>query len=243
MPESPVLERMATGVMDDARKSPLILSRCNVFFDFDNTVTHFDVLDDIIRRFSVTREWLEYEKAWVSGKIGSRECLQGQLKGVRISKKNLSAYLSKIKVDPSFKRLLSFLKRHGVRPMIVSDSFSFLIKSILKRNRIMGLRVYANRVRFNKDRLLPEFPHRVAWCADCAHCKKRHLTNRGSGDKTKIYIGDGLSDICPAQQADLVFAKGSLLKHLKDKKKPCVEFSHLGDVYEYLKEVSRGTEA
>ena len=41
------------------RHLPVVLSNCRVFFDFDNTLTQGDVLDDIIKRFSVNEEWLD----------------------------------------------------------------------------------------------------------------------------------------------------------------------------------------
>ena len=41
-----------------------------------------------------------------------------------------------------------------------------------------------------------------------------------------IYVGDGRSDICPAKEADIVMAKGVLLKYLRSHKLPCVEFNN-----------------
>ena len=35
-----------------------------VYFDFDNTITKFDVLDAIIEQFSIDREWVAYEEDW-----------------------------------------------------------------------------------------------------------------------------------------------------------------------------------
>ena len=221
----------------------LDLSRCHVFFDFDNTITSFDILDDIIQRFSVNDDWLVLEKDWIDGKIGSRECLAGQLASVRVTKKTLTEYLSGIEVDHFFHRLLGLLKKSGVKPVIVSDSFSFVIRSILQNNGISGIRIYSNRLRFSKDRLLPLFEHTNQECRDCANCKKKHLIRLGEKNKKNIYIGDGLSDVCPAGHADFVFAKGTLWERFKDKKQPCVKFRHLGDVYQFLKEAHRGTEA
>ena len=68
-------------------KSPIVLSNCRVFFDFDNTMTTTDVLFDVIERFSINNHWKVLEKAWLEGQIGTKECLEGQLRNVRISKK------------------------------------------------------------------------------------------------------------------------------------------------------------
>ena len=108
------------------------LKDCLVFFDFDNTITPFDVLDDIIKHFSVNKDWQALESSWQKGKISSRECLEGQLRSVRISRSNLLRYLSRIKVDPHVRKLFNLLIREGIRPVVLSDSFTFIIKTILQ---------------------------------------------------------------------------------------------------------------
>ena len=206
-----------------------------VFFDFDNTITPFDVLDHLIERFSIDEDWKMFEEEWEAGKIGSKECLEGQLRSVRVTQEVLSQYLATVPVDPFFPRLLDLLKRKGIESIIVSDSFSFIIKEILKHNGIKGGKVYANRIRFEEDRLFPSFPFWSEDCSRCAHCKKRHVLEHA--DKTTVYVGDGLSDLCPAEHADLVFAKGSLLDHLLKKKRRCRDFRDLRDVYASFEEL------
>lgn len=211
------------------------LSECMVFFDFDNTITPFDVLDDIIERFSVNTGWVAFEKAWKRREIGSRICLVGQLGSVRITKKNLLQYLSRIKVEPHFHKLFALLRKEAIRPVILSDSFNFIIKSILRNNGIKGVRVYANRLRFRKDRLLASFPYKNKRCLRCAHCKKKNLLKKGIRGKIIIYIGDGLSDICPAECSDIVFAKGSLLKHFRKTGRLCLAYNNLEDIHNYFR--------
>ncbi|MCX5681207.1 MAG: phosphoserine phosphatase, partial [Candidatus Omnitrophica bacterium] len=57
------------------------------------------------------------------------------------------------------------------------------------------------------------------------------------GKKATIYVGDGHSDMCPAQAADFVFAKDPLLSYLKKRNKPCFAFKNFKDIYEELKEL------
>lgn len=216
--------------------SNIKLDNCIVFFDFDNTITHFDVLDDIIERFSSDGKWVAFEKDWREGRIGSRECLQGQLRSVRVNKQTLSEYLSHIKVDPFFSKLVAWFKEKGIKVIILSDSFSFILEYILRNNGIRGLEVYSNRIRFRNDRLIPSFPYVNRRCLRCGHCKTKHLQRKDLRSKIIIYIGDGLSDVCPAQKADLVFAKGSLLKYLRKNKRNCIAYKRLGNVYKYFKE-------
>jgi len=123
------------------------LSDCLVFFDFDNTLTSFDVLDDIVTRFSVDDGWKALEQQWLEGKIGSRECLKGQLERVRIPKPALLKYLKKIRISPVFKKIIPLLNTHRAGPVILSDNFHFIIDTILRNNGIKGAEVCANSLR------------------------------------------------------------------------------------------------
>ncbi len=215
--------------------SNLRWSDCAVFFDFDNTITRFDVIDDVLERFSINRDWVKLEKVWKAGRIGSKECLQGQLRSVRLAKNDLRRYLSTVPIDPYFGKLVGLLQAHRIRPTIVSDSFSFFIREILKHHGITGVRVYCNELRFSRGRLFPSFPYATNDCPRCAHCKKQHLLDNQLSGKMIIYVGDGLSDVCPAQHSDLVFAKESLLAYCRKNHIPHVAFASLKDVYQYLR--------
>lgn len=211
------------------------LKDCLVFFDFDNTITPFDVLDDIVRRFSINDNWKSLEKAWADGLIGSRKCLEGQLRGVRISRAELLSYLSGIRVDRHVRELFDLLIREGIKPVVLSDSFTFIIKAILENNRVQPARIYANTLNFQGNRLVPFFPYANKHCVSCAHCKKKNLLSRDLRDKVIVYVGDGLSDVCPAECSDIVFAKGQLLRHFRKAKRLCLAFEKLHDIYNYFK--------
>jgi 2,3-diketo-5-methylthio-1-phosphopentane phosphatase len=219
----------------------LDISACGVFFDFDNTITSYDVLDEIIKRFAVDSEWEEFEKAWAEGKIGSRECLKGQLKCLRATKDELIKYVSEVKVDPYFSKIINLLVFAGIEPVLTSDSFTFVINQILRCNGIKGVKVYANQLRFSGKNLIPVFPLSDPLCSKCAHCKRNRLSDSRSRSRFLVYVGDGRSDICPAQAADLVFAKDSLIRYCADMNKPCVEFKDLSEVYNHLRRQTNGT--
>ena len=220
------------------------LENSQVFFDFDNTISAFDVLDGIIEQFSVNRDWVAYEEAWKKGRIGSRQCIEGQLRSIRVERSRLHEYLETVSIDASFIRLLALLHRHGVQPVIVSDSFSQLIRFILELNGINGIPIYANSLRMQGDRLLPSFPHAGAECMRCGHCKTETLALDIFAGKHAVYIGDGLSDLCPARRSDLVFAKRgcSLQRHLLETGGQCQPFDDLSDIYNYFKEFTDGTD-
>jgi len=218
-------------------KSPIVLSNCRVFFDFDNTMTTSDVLFDVIRRFSVNDHWMVLEKAWLEGQIGTKECLQGQLKNVRITKKALHKFLSKVELDPHFHQLLALLVREGIKPVILSDNFTYIVEWILEYHAIKDLKVYGNNIRFYREHIIPSFPYDNPFCLSCAHCKKIHLTKDKTENKLIVYVGDGRSDFCPARVSDIVFAKEKLLNFMTKEELPHIPYKNLGDIYSYFQEL------
>lgn len=210
-------------------------NKCIVFFDFDNTITTCDVFDDMLLRFSKDERWIGLEKKWKEGEIGSKECLEGQIKGIRITKKALDRYLSNIKLDPYFKILVAFLDAKRIKKVILSDNFDYILNRILNHHTIKKTKVYSNKLLFAKDRLIPFFPFRSKNCRLCAHCKTKNLLANVNKNSIIVYIGDGNSDTCPAKYADIIFAKKDLLRHYKDKKLHCVKYDSLREVYDYFK--------
>ena len=209
-----------------------------VFLDFDNTITSLDVLDAVIGRFSIDQKWMVCEEAWKEGKIGSRQCLEAQLKSVRVTRADLAKYVTQIPLDPFFLKLLWILDHQRIPFVIVSDSFTFIIKAILLHHGVRRIKIFANELRFQKNRLIPTFPFHSKDChRRCAHCKKTHVL--GHRDKTTIYVGDGLSDVCPALVSDLVFAKDALASHLEAEGKLHRVFRDLGDVCAFFESTKK----
>lgn len=206
-----------------------------VFFDFDNTIAPYDVLDDLLAKFSVDNKWQDLEELWRSGKIGSKDCLDGQLKTLRIRKKDLLEYLKKIKISRYFNRTLTILKKHNIDFAVLSDNFGFIIENILRNNGVDNIRIIANKLNFRGNKIIPQFPYFNKKCPRCANCKTQNLPNSRLKKIVKIYVGDGLSDICPAGKADLVFAKDSLLKYCNDNNIRCIPFRDLKRIYYYFK--------
>jgi len=209
--------------------------KCIVFFDFDNTIATCDVFDNMLLLFSRDDRWIELEKRWKSGRIGSKTCMEGQLRGMDLNKKSLDAYLPKIKLDPYFKTLYRFLQVKKVKTVVLSDNFDYILNWILKINGVRKLKVLANKLSFPRDRVITDYPFKNKDCQICAHCKTKNLLARSPKGSIIVYVGDGTSDICPAKCAHLVFAKDDLLRYFKDNKLEYIAFHSLKEVFTYLK--------
>lgn len=206
-----------------------------VFLDFDNTITTHDVFDNMLLRFSEGDTWRDLEERWKNNEIGSRQCLEGQIKTVSITKKALDDYLGKVELDPYFKRLLRFLRARRIKTVVLSDNFDYLLRRILAKNGIKGLKIYSNKAEFSGGRLVPRFPFADKKCGVCAHCKKKNLLSNVNGRSATIYVGDGQSDTCPSKYVSKVFAKEALLDYCRKEGISHIPYKNLKEVYQYLK--------
>lgn len=203
-----------------------------LFVDFDNTISRGDVLDSVIGAFSRTTQWTQWQTEWRENRISTLECLRRQVGNLEVDKDTLLEYVGHVAIDPDFVHLQDWAASTGTELIIVSDNFEVILREILGRHAIVAPPIFANTLTFEGKRTIPSFPYRSATCVRCAHCKASHFV-RYEGYQI-IYVGDGLSDICPAMRADRVFAKDSLAAYLLAQDKPFVAFEGLRDVVRCL---------
>src|ERR1700681_4641617 len=103
-----------------------------VFLDFDGTITLRDATDAILDAFA-DPAWLQIEDAWLSGQIGSRECMAAQMALVTATQDQVDCLLDGIGVDPGFATLLDACAARAAPVHIVSDGFDYCIRRILER--------------------------------------------------------------------------------------------------------------
>jgi 2,3-diketo-5-methylthio-1-phosphopentane phosphatase len=207
-----------------------------LFFDFDNTLTQGDVLDQLIERYSPNEYWRDWENAWAKGELPARDCLRLQVENMRVTRARLLEDVAQVRIDPSFAEIVVWARRHEIEVQIVSDSFLPLIRHMLAANGIAGIPVLANGLRFEApDRLLPSFPYYDPACTRSANAKARHLAPYR--DQRLIFAGDGHSDLDAALAADVVFAKATLANELDARGVAFYPFDSLEPVLAFLETV------
>ena len=175
--------------------------------DFDGTITLADTVDAILEQFAEP-EWMDVEADWQAGKFGSRECLQEQTKLLRMTPDVLDEWIDDIEVDPDVKGFFSDCFQMGVPVSVVSDGYDWTIRRVLARIGVRGVPIIANRlVHLGEDRWMARFPHAAQNCSSGV-CKCAAI----NAPAQLVHIGDGRSDVCVSDMADLVFAKGHLLE-------------------------------
>lgn len=213
-----------------------------VFSDFDGTITRLDVTDEILEKFA-DPAWQEVEEEWLRGSIGSRECFERQAALVRVTAKQLNALIDDIPLDPDFPAFYRALKAWRLPLYIVSDSFDYVIRRVLKRAGAdgelrNGRHLFSTGMRLEGGRMRALFPHSNHGCDHgCATCKPAIIRRIRMKQQAVVFIGDGLSDRFAVEAADLVFAKHELLAYCRERGMACRPFETFGDVQKELAEM------
>jgi 2,3-diketo-5-methylthio-1-phosphopentane phosphatase len=199
-------------------------ARVRVFVDFDGTISLEDTTDVVLERFA-DPAWQKVEADWLAGRIGSRECLKKQVELIRATPEELDSVCGDVPLDPHFPELIALCRRAEIPITVVSDGLDRLVKKMLARIGV-ELPILANRLEYLDDgRWQLAFPYAARDCsAGAGNCKCLALTKEPRS--MSILIGDGRSDFCAAESADLVIAKGALVEHCQANGLPYIVFGN-----------------
>lgn len=195
--------------------------------DFDGTISDRDTTDFVLENFAAP-EWEEVEQEWKAGKIGSAECMGRQAELINATPEDIELLLDEVSIDPHFIEFIKFCDHWGAPISILSDGYDFNIHTILKKNGLNGMEVVANHLEYvgnNKFKFSSVHSH-----PDCRSKSGTCKCSKFSGVSREILIGDGRSDFCAAEKADIVIAKDSLLEFCRKKGIPHYEFKDFNDV-------------
>ena len=226
-----------------ASKQPIL------FIDFDGTISRRDVIDAVLEEFA-DKLWLTVEDEWLTGKIGSRECLQRQFALVRATPDELNEFLDSLELDEGLTALLDFCHAADVRAHVVSDGFAYYIKRHLERHLrpfphlLKNIGVWANNlISDGENQWSTEFPYFPQICANgCATCKPAVMKLTNELAAPSIFIGDGLSDRFAAGFSDAIFAKKKLASFCLEQGIEFTAYENLGQIARCLNEACEKSE-
>ncbi|HPN37046.1 MAG TPA: MtnX-like HAD-IB family phosphatase [Melioribacteraceae bacterium] len=210
-------------------------TKFNVFVDFDGTITTQDVGEAMFLKFGELELVNNIIERWLKREISSFESWEQMCKSVNgFSLKIFHEFLDTIKIDLTFKNFVEHCEKNNIDIYVVSDGFDIYIKHILEREGLTKLKVFCNKMNIVGDKIIPVFPYPDEECKICANCKRNHIIDNSGDLEYNVYIGDGLSDTCPAQFCDLIFAKKSLLKFCEKNRITFSPFTNFNDVIDKL---------
>ena len=139
-------------------------------------------------------------------------------------------------LDETFREFVEFCHRNGLRLEIVSEGLDLYIDPLLRKWNL-DLPVRTNHVILDGGRVRIEHPWADATCRLCRTCKLLRLFQLRTEGYRIAYVGDGPSDLCPAIEADIVFAKAELATLCEEESIAYSAFERFADVQQLLRGV------
>lgn len=187
-----------------------------IFCDFDGTITDEDVWVSVGKHFIRRKdEWAEVIRKFESLEIGARECFLRECSLIEnFDKAVFDEIIDSRQVDPHFTEFYSFCQNNQIPFTILSEGMDYYIERILK-NLKTEIKFFSNHLNFRDGYKFFDltFPYSDGDCTKCGCCKRNLIINMSADDEIAVYIGDGYSDVCAVQYADIVFAKKSLASY------------------------------
>jgi 2-hydroxy-3-keto-5-methylthiopentenyl-1-phosphate phosphatase len=175
--------------------------------DFDGTITEQDLLDEIAQTFGDEDVYREVDDGLDSEALTLNEVIRREFEPVRAPLEEVRRWVvENVRVRPGFREVVELARERGWRLVIVSSGFRELIEPVLEREGLAEVELLS-RVQFRVSEA----------CDVCGQpCKRATAAELADGTEL-VYVGDGYSDRCAAESADLVFARRGLAGYLEER--------------------------
>jgi 2,3-diketo-5-methylthio-1-phosphopentane phosphatase len=204
-----------------------------IVLDFDGTITERDIGDKVVQRFAPG--WQEGLTRLMSGEwsIGTLQLWEAQRLPFDRLPEMIDFALSVAKVRPGFHELLEYARGHGIHVEVASAGFEFYVTAILEREDLADLEaVVPKLVRGDGAPAgsAPTLDYPAATCDRIGLCKCERIWRLQRAGIKAVFVGDGMSDYCAAEEADMVFARSQLARYCDERGIPYTAYNDFGDV-------------
>ncbi|UOE94340.1 2-hydroxy-3-keto-5-methylthiopentenyl-1-phosphate phosphatase [Alkalihalobacillus sp. LMS39] len=207
-----------------------------IFCDFDGTITNNDNIIEIMKKFAPP-EWLLIVEEILAKKKSLQDGVGEMFALLPTSQKDdiINFTLEQAEIRNGFEDFVQFTSDKGIELNVVSGGIDFFVEPLLEK---YPLPIYCNEANFSSDTIKIEWPHPCdEYCQNECGCCKPSIIRKLSKGKFRIVIGDSISDLQAAKQADLVIARDYLLAECKQLQLPYQPFESFYDVIDILKQI------
>jgi 2-hydroxy-3-keto-5-methylthiopentenyl-1-phosphate phosphatase len=206
------------------------LSSRTLVVDFDGTITEQDLLDAIAQTFGDEDVYREVDEGLDDDSLTLNEVIRREFEPVRAPLGEVREWvLENVRVRPGFRELVELARERDWRFVIVSSGFRELIEPVLEREGLDDLELLSNTVDPDPNGWKVRF--RVSEACDVCGQPCKRSTAAALADGTElVYVGDGYSDRCAAELADVVFARRGLARYLEERGVPFERFEDFHSV-------------
>ncbi|WML49449.1 2-hydroxy-3-keto-5-methylthiopentenyl-1-phosphate phosphatase [Neobacillus sp. PS3-34] len=208
-----------------------------IYCDFDGTVTEKDNIISIMKEFA-PEGWEAVKDQILSREISIREGVGSLFSLIPSeSKEKIIAYaIENARIRAGFSEFIEFTRSENIPLYIVSGGIDFFVTPLLKPYGPFD-GVYCNASDFSGENIKIIWPHKCDWLCenDCGCCKPSIIRKLNHQDRFKVVIGDSVTDLEAAKQADFVLARDLLKEKCEEWELPHQQFETFYDCIEALK--------
>ena len=202
--------------------------------DFDGTITEEDQAFLILDAFA-RGNWRQLLTEYREGRMSVGSFNARAFAMVKADRQTLVNFVKQTaKIRHGLHDLLAYCRQEGVQFTIVSNGLDFYINTILTSIGVENVEVFAAQSQFINGGIEVKY----------IGPDGSHLDNNFKEAFTRsflakgyriIYVGNGPSDVFPAEHAHHVFAREELLDLCKQKGLKCLPFADFNDILRDLK--------
>ncbi len=215
-----------------------------ILCDFDDTTTEQNVATLLLERFGGNGSGSETDGGWrdLRQQVADRRMALWQYQEIAFSRlsesrQELAGFAgAHARPRPGFVELAAYCAERGEGMAVVSHGLDFYVEAVLEAHGLPHLPHYTVGTSVADGGIAYAYSFTRPGCERWGNCKCRVVEGYQALGHDVAYVGDGISDTCPASKADFVFALGRLLQYCRDEGIAHREFNDFHDVIAYLKE-------
>ncbi|MFF2236707.1 2-hydroxy-3-keto-5-methylthiopentenyl-1-phosphate phosphatase [Bacillus thuringiensis] len=208
-----------------------------VFCDFDGTITNNDNIMSIMEKFAPP-EAAEVKNRILSQELSIQEGVSQLFQLIPTHlRDNIIQFLKETaEIRSGFHEFIQFVKENNISFYVISGGMDFFVYPLLQ-GIIPKEQIYCNETDFSKEFITVKWPHS---CDDhcqnyCGLCKSSLIRKLSDTNDFHIVIGDSITDLQAAKQADKVFARDFLITKCEENHIAYTPFETFQDVQTELK--------
>ena len=208
-----------------------------VFCDFDGTITNNDNIMSIMEKFAPP-EAEEVKNKILSQELSIQEGVSQlfQLIPTNLHDDIIQYLIATAEIRSGFHEFIQFVKENNISFYVISGGMDFFVYPLLQ-GIIPKEQIYCNETDFSAEFITVKWPHS---CDDhcqnhCGLCKSSLIRKLSDTDDFHIVIGDSITDLQAAKQADKVFARDFLITKCEENHIAYTPFETFQDVQAELK--------
>ena len=197
--------------------------------DFDGTITEDDASYILLDTFA-QGDWQQLLREYKEHRISVGQFNTQAFAMVKADEPTLLQVIKgKVKIRTGFHELADYCAKRSFRLVIVSNGLEFYVKAILKEIGVENIEAHAAQAQFHPSGMKVRYAGPDGGQLD-GGLKEAYIELFLRQGCKVVYVGNGDSDIIPAQHAHGIFARGELLTYCKQNDLECTPFDSLLDV-------------